>query len=297
MTPFKAYHAHIQTRVAAALEAALPVVQGEDDTLFQAMRYAVLGGGKRLRALLVYATGQLFDVPEVALDDLAVSVELIHAYSLIHDDLPAMDDDALRRGQPTCHVKYGEATAILAGDALQALAFERLCAATQFTPEQRVNMVQLLSTAIGAEGMCGGQMLDLKATGQRLTADQLAHMHELKTGYLIQASILLGALASTALSAEDKAHLSEFGRLIGMAFQVQDDILDVEIETHALGKTQGADAARGKATYPSVLGMSEAKTLVGDVLSKALGALKHVTQFKTDAHLWHAAHFMVQRQF
>ncbi len=263
-------------RSEAALERALPrAAQDDPGRLHAAMRYAVLGGGKRLRPLLVYASGGLFDAPLTRLDVPAVAVELIHAYSLVHDDLPAMDDDALRRGRPTCHVAYGEATAILAGDALQALAFEHLARDTALEVDAavRLAMLRALAEACGAEGMAGGQALDLAATGGRLDLPRLEHLHALKTGALIRVSVRLGALAAGADSAAALRALDDYASALGLAFQIRDDLLDVEGATATLGKTAGKDAAQSKPTFPTLLGIDGTHHRLGQVTAQALAAL------------------------
>ncbi len=242
--------------------------------LHQAMRYSALLGGKRVRPLLVYLGGQALDVSPDKLDDAAVAVELIHAYSLIHDDLPAMDDDALRRGQPTCHIAFDEATAILAGDALQALAFEVLLANEQLEPSCRARMSLALARACGSLGMAGGQALDLAATGKQLDLEALETMHRLKTGALIQASVTLPALAAENLPLAQRDALARFGDHLGLAFQVRDDILDEVGETRTLGKQAGADRALGKATYPALLGLEQAQDHLQMHYRKALSALE-----------------------
>jgi farnesyl diphosphate synthase len=262
------------TRAEHALEHCLPANAGAPETLQQAMRYAVLGGGKRLRPLLVYATAHALDGDTPGLDALACAVELIHAYSLVHDDLPAMDNDALRRGRPTCHVAFGEAMAILAGDALQALAFELLASdpslATQ--PATLVHMLRVLGRACGAEGMAGGQALDLAATGDVLTLAALEHMHACKTGALIRAAVRLGALAADA-DAATQAALDTYASALGLAFQVRDDILDVEGESRVLGKTAGKDAAAHKPTFPSIIGLPAARARLHQLTTAALDAI------------------------
>ncbi|TQU05764.1 polyprenyl synthetase family protein, partial [Xanthomonas perforans] len=234
--------------------------------LHAAMRHAVLGGGKRMRPLLVYASGALFGAAEDQLDTPAVAVELIHAYSLVHDDLPAMDDDALRRGQPTVHIAFDEATAILAGDALQTRAFELLATASA-SAELRVSWMQSLATAAGAAGMCGGQALDIDATGQLQSLQDLQRMHALKTGALIRAAVRMGALTGCAAAA-DQQRLDEFADALGLAFQVRDDILDVESSSAQLGKTAGKDAAQAKSTYPALLGMDGAKAKLAELAAR-----------------------------
>ncbi|MBW8369217.1 MAG: polyprenyl synthetase family protein [Arenimonas sp.] len=245
-------------RVEARLETALPRSTLAPTRLHAAMRHAVLGGGKRLRPLLVYAAGTAAGADETLLDAPAAAVELIHAFSLVHDDLPAMDDDDLRRGQPTVHVAFDEATAILAGDALQSLAFELLAAAPG-DASLRVAWLATLAQATGAAGMCGGQALDMDATGQRLQPAALQQLHALKTGALIRASVRMGALAGGAAPAVIAA-LDEYASALGLAFQIRDDLLDIEGDSAQLGKTAGKDQAQEKSTYPSLLGMDGART-------------------------------------
>lgn len=256
----------------------LQALPGEDDApreLHRAMRYAVLNGGKRLRAMLVYATGQALGASLDRLDAPACAVEIIHAYSLVHDDLPAMDDDDLRRGIPTCHVAFGEAMAILAGDALQALAFECLAndAVIQAHAERGVTMLQTLATACGSQGMAGGQALDLGGVGQVLTPAQLECMHVRKTGALIRASVRLGALAAGCTQMTVLEPLDRYAHCIGLAFQIRDDILDVESESAQLGKTAGKDQAAAKPTYPAILGMAESRRQLAALTGQALDAL------------------------
>ncbi|MDZ7828223.1 MAG: farnesyl diphosphate synthase [Halofilum sp. (in: g-proteobacteria)] len=263
-------------RVNAALERWLPDGSAVPERLGEAMRYAVLGSGKRLRPVLVYATGSAFDAAPEALDPPACAVELIHAYSLVHDDLPAMDDDDLRRGAPTCHRRFDEATAILAGDALQALAFELLAAdrfARAIPRETRADMVGELASAAGIRGMAGGQGIDLDACGRVLTREQVEHMHRAKTGALIEASVVLGALASGS-DAGRLERLRRYGAAVGLAFQVVDDILDVIGDTATLGKTQGADIERNKPTYPAVIGIDESRRHAEALRDEALAAIE-----------------------
>lgn len=270
--PTDALFARWARRVETALERALPSADTAPRRLHAAMRHAALGGGKRMRPLLVYAGGTLFDADEAALDAPAVAVELIHAYSLVHDDLPAMDDDVLRRGQPTVHVAFDEATAILAGDALQTRAFEILVAAD--APAQlRVEWLRALAGASGAGGMCGGQALDIDATGRPQTLDELQRMHALKTGALIRAAVRLGALGGGA-SEGNLARLDEFAGALGLAFQVRDDILDIESSSEQLGKTAGKDVAQEKSTYPALLGMDGAKAKLGELADAMRDALQ-----------------------
>jgi len=245
-------------RTEVSLQSLLPDPAQAPSRLHAAMRHATLGGGKRMRPLLVYAAGTLLGADEATLDAPAVAVELVHAYSLVHDDLPAMDDDDLRRGQPTVHVAFDEATAILAGDALQTLAFSAL-ARSDAGAALRADWVLALAQASGAAGMCGGQALDIDATGQQQTLEQLQRMHALKTGALIRASVRMGALGGGA-DADTLARLDRFADALGLAFQIRDDILDVEASSEQLGKTAGKDAAQAKSTYPALLGMEGART-------------------------------------
>lgn len=244
-------------RIESQLDASLPSPSDAPLGLHQAMRYAVLGGGKRMRPLLVYAGGRIFGADENALDAPAMAVELIHAYSLVHDDLPAMDDDALRRGRPTTHIAFDEATAILAGDALQTRAFG-LIADAPLPASLRVACLQTLAHASGAAGMCGGQALDIDATGHQQPLQDLERMHALKTGALIRAAVRMGALCGQAPAA-DLATLDTVASALGLAFQVRDDILDVEASSEQLGKTAGKDEAQAKSTFPALLGMDGAK--------------------------------------
>ena len=239
------------------------------------MRYSVLSEGKRIRPVLVYASGQALGVDLSALDAPACAVEMIHAYSLIHDDLPAMDDDDLRRGRPTCHKAFDEATAILAGDALQALAFAVLAKDKHLVIDdtQRIKMIDILALASGSEGMAGGQAIDLSSVGKALDLEQLQDMHSRKTGALIRASVELGALAAPGLAESQFNQLSAYAHCIGLAFQIQDDILDIESDTETLGKPQGSDQARNKPTYPNLLGLDGAKQAALKMHEQALDNL------------------------
>ncbi len=289
-------HAYIQEcleRIDDILLKYLPDAKMTPSHLHEAMRYAVLNGGKRLRPLLVYATGYALRTPLDKLDPLAAAVELIHSYSLIHDDLPVMDNDDLRRGKPTCHIAFGEATALLAGDALQALAFEILANADHIEAQRRINMIACLSKSAGSLGMVGGQAIDLSSTGKSLDHDQLAHMHRCKTGALIRASIQLAAMMQP-VNPETFNQLTLFAETLGLAFQVQDDLLDVEGDIAFLGKKTGADTALNKATYPSILGMTGAKQWLNQLHQEALGLLAYIdgdTQY-----LKHLANFVVLRK-
>ncbi|VEA63358.1 Farnesyl diphosphate synthase [Serratia plymuthica] len=269
-----------------------------DGNMVAAMRHGALLGGKRLRPFLVYTTGQMFGVSLNNLDVPAAAVECIHAYSLIHDDLPAMDDDDLRRGQPTCHIKFGEASAILAGDALQTLAFSILADADMpdVALRDRLAMVSELATASGAAGMCGGQSLDLEAEGQQIDLPALEQIHRHKTGALIRAAVRLGALAAGEPGRAALPQLDRYAAAIGLAFQVQDDILDVVGETEKIGKRQGADQQHGKSTYPALLGLDSAKTKAWDLYQEALAALDTLAaQSYNTAPLRALASFIIER--
>lgn len=264
-----------KTRSERALDAVLPPPQGAQSRLYQAMRYAVLNGGKRLRPALVYATIKALDSPLELGDAAACAVELTHSYSLVHDDLPAMDNDDLRRGQPTCHIAFDEATAILAGDALQVLAFEALTRDNNslITAAGQVEMIHTLAEAAGHAGMVAGQAIDLESIGKSLSLEQLMQMHNFKTGALIKACVRLGAMATAKATDREFAALDTFAVSIGLAFQIKDDILDVEGDTHTLGKTQGADLALNKPTYTSILGIERAKREAQQQHLNALTAL------------------------
>jgi geranylgeranyl pyrophosphate synthase len=264
-----------QVRVERALEARLPPVSEPPRILHEAMRYATLDGGKRVRASLVYAAGLAVNAADHELDVPACAVELIHAYSLVHDDLPCMDDDALRRGKPTCHKAYDEATALLAGDALQSLAYEILAIdpALTLSDTQRLRMTTLLAHAAGSHGMAGGQAIDLASSGETLTLAQLEDMHLRKTGALIRASVLLGAHAHQQPDSGVLDVLESYSHAIGLAFQITDDILDVEGKAETLGKNPGMDHARGKFTYPQLLGLPEAKARARALHAQALESL------------------------
>lgn len=271
-----AYQKRCQTRVDTALEQLFQAPRKELERLYQAMRYSVMNGGKRVRPLLVYAACETLEGDLERADGAACAVELIHAYSLVHDDLPAMDDDDLRRGQPTTHKAFDEASAILAGDALQSLAFEVL-ADRRRNPqdaEVRLQMIELLSRAAGPAGMVGGQAIDLGSVGLQLDQQALEVMHRHKTGALIEASVALGALASGNTDELARKALLQYARAIGLAFQVQDDILDVESDTATLGKTQGKDEAHDKPTYPALLGLDAAKDYALELRDQALHVLR-----------------------
>jgi geranylgeranyl pyrophosphate synthase len=261
-------------RVNAQLDKTLPLAEGPTERLLSAMRYSVLNGGKRLRPLLCFAAADAVAEANHHTEIAGASVEMIHAYSLIHDDLPAMDDDDLRRGKPSCHIQFDEATAILAGDALQAMAFEQLATMQGIPPVAQVELIRLLANHIGSSGMVAGQAIDLAATGKSLTLDQLKFMHTHKTGALIETSVLMGAVTTTKATTAQLKALSGFARAIGLAFQVQDDILDVESSTSQLGKQQGSDAAKGKPTYISLLGLDDARAQVDELYRESIACLE-----------------------
>lgn len=280
---FPAWMKATQTAFEAALGQHLPATSITPSRLHEAMRYAALDGGKRVRPLLVFAAGHLFNAPEDLLARAACAVEMIHVYSLVHDDMPCMDDDALRRGKPTVHVQYDEATALLVGDALQAQAFLILAQATQTTAA--LPLIQMLAEAAGSTGMCGGQAIDLASVGKTLNRAQLEQMHRLKTGALLRASVLMGARCGKQLSNAEQEALRHFADAIGLAFQVVDDILDATADTTTLGKTAGKDAADNKPTYISLLGLEASRTLAAQLAEDAHQALLPLGD---NAHYLHA---------
>ncbi|MDX5446514.1 MAG: polyprenyl synthetase family protein [Zoogloeaceae bacterium] len=285
----------IQHRTETALGARLPAADIAPAGLHAAMRYAVLEGGKRVRALLAHAAGELTGADAEAVDAAACAVELIHAYSLVHDDMPCMDDDVLRRGKPTVHVEFGEAVALLTGDALQTLAFQVLSEALPGVAAGRqVEMIALLARASGSRGMAGGQAIDLASVGKELSREELEYMHIHKTGALIRASVVLGALCGDA-SSDTQDRLDRYGKLVGLLFQVVDDILDAEADTATLGKTAGKDAEHDKPTYVSLLGMSEARALSASLLEEAHAALAPLGE--AALRLRELADFIVHRKF
>jgi geranylgeranyl diphosphate synthase type II len=291
-----AYQTQCQTRADAALAALLAAPLSELERLYAAMRYSVINGGKRIRPLLVYAACEALGGTAEQADGAACAVELIHAYSLVHDDLPAMDDDDLRRGLPTTHIAFDQATAILAGDGLQTLAFAVLADSLRNPQDAdtRLRMLSTLARAAGPAGMVGGQAIDLGSVGHKLNQTALELMHRHKTGALIEASVSLGALASGKADAAALAALASYAQAIGLAFQVQDDILDVEGDTATLGKRQGADIARDKPTYPALLGLDAAKAYSLELRDQALAAL---AAFDARAEPLRAlAHFIVARR-
>lgn len=285
--------AHYSERVAQKLDTVLPPVTQAPRKLHEAMRYAVFNGGKRVRPLLVYAAGECLQIAEQALDAPAAAIELMHAFSLVHDDLPAMDDDDLRRGKPTLHRKYDEATAILAADALQPLAFNVLANTTDASAAARVRLVRLIADACGSIGMTGGQSLDLASEGRALSADAVEQMYSMKTGALIHAAVLSAAILADELPPQQLSAIDAFGRTIGVAFQIKDDILDIEGETHVIGKRSGADERLGKATYPGLFGMDQARRRCDELLQ---GALQRLDDFgDSAAPLRWLARFIVER--
>ena len=271
---FSDWMSDVQARVESALSRALPAAESIPARLHQAMRYSTLGGGKRVRPLLAFAAGEITGAAPDALDAAACAVECIHVYSLVHDDLPCMDDDVLRRGRPTCHVEYDEPTALLVGDSLQTQAFEILARQKGLAPARQVERVRVLAVASGSCGMAGGQAIDLDSVGKPLTQPELELMHALKTGALIRAAILLGALCGDAMPDDERAALDRFAKRAGLLFQVVDDILDCTASTATLGKTAGKDAAADKPTYVSLLGLEGARRFAGELETDALNSLK-----------------------
>jgi farnesyl diphosphate synthase len=271
--PFAAWAKQVQADMEVVLDRHLPSASTSPAKLHDAMRYAVLDGGKRVRPLLVFAAGAVFDAPTDALERAAAAVEMIHAYSLVHDDLPCMDDDDLRRGKPTVHRQYDEATALLVGDALQSQAFLVLSEGA-LASDRKVAMLSQLAQASGSCGMCGGQAIDLDAVGVALALPELEKMHRMKTGALLRASVLLGALAGKSLQAAEQAALDAYADAIGLAFQVVDDILDATADSATLGKTAGKDAAQNKPTYVSILGLDPSLALAEKLRQDAHHALQ-----------------------
>ena len=267
---FTTWSRAVAGRMETALENLLPPSRVPPTRLHDAMRYSTLGGGKRVRAMLVFAAGEVSGAEPERLEIAAASIEMVHAYSLIHDDLPCMDDDVLRRGKPTCHVEFDEATALLAGDALQSLGFQLLAGhRLAENAADQLRILELFAQACGSRGMAGGQAIDLEAVGKSLTLPELEHMHILKTGALIRASVLFGAYCGDALPQDELEHLDKYGKYVGLAFQVVDDILDEEGSADTLGKTAGKDKEGGKPTYTSLLGLARAKDFAGELLADA----------------------------
>jgi len=293
---FPGWMSAVQARTERALERLLPAASVAPQRLHAAMRYATLGGGKRIRPLLCHAAGDLVAADPARLDLAGCAVEMIHAYSLVHDDLPCMDNDVLRRGKPTCHVEYDEATALLVGDALQSQAFLALAEPPLADdPARQMEMVRQLARAAGSRGMAGGQMIDIQGTGRPLDRAELEFMHVHKTGALIRAAILLGALCGTPLPTDEMERLDHFAKRVGLLFQIIDDILDADASTATLGKTAGKDAAQGKATYVSVIGVGEARALAESLRSEARAAIEAFGERGRRLH--ELAHFIVTREF
>lgn len=298
MSDFTSQLQSYRLRADDALMGFLAPLPFNEGGMVAAMRHGALLGGKRLRPFLVYATGEMFGLSLNNLDAPAAAVECIHAYSLIHDDLPAMDNDDLRRGQPTCHIKFGQSNAILAGDALQTLAFSILADADMpdVTLRDRLAMVSELAAASGVLGMCGGQALDLEAEERQINLEALEQIHRLKTGALIRAAVRLGALAAGEPGRAALPQLDRYADAIGLAFQVQDDILDIIGETAKIGKRQGADQQHGKSTYPALLGLDNAKAKAWDLYQEALAALDTLAaQSYNTAPLRALASFIIER--
>jgi farnesyl diphosphate synthase len=271
---FAAWSREVAGRMETVLAGLLPSSRIAPSRLHDAMRYAALGGGKRVRPMLAFAAGEVSGADRSRLEIVSAAIELIHAYSLVHDDLPCMDDDTLRRGKPTCHVEFDEATALLAGDALQSLAFQLLVEhRLADDPVAQLQMVQLFAVACGSRGMAGGQAIDLDAVGKALTLPELENMHIHKTGALIRASVLLGARCGQPMDPHALGNLDRYAKCVGLAFQVVDDILDEEADSATLGKTAGKDRESGKPTYTSLLGIPEAKQFAGELLAQAHEAL------------------------
>jgi geranylgeranyl diphosphate synthase type II len=282
-------------QVDGQLEQIIPKATGPASQLYKAMRYSVFNGGKRVRPALCFAAAEAIACSDLNTAKVAASLEMIHAYSLIHDDLPAMDDDNLRRGMPTCHIQFDEATAILAGDALQSLAFKQLTELADISASTNIKLIAILSDLAGCNGMVSGQAVDLASTGRQLSADELNYMHNHKTGALIEASVVMGALATDNATEEQVEALRQFARNIGLAFQIQDDILDVESSTEQLGKKQGSDSANNKATYTSILGVERARTEASQLYAQSIDAL---SLFADRAESLRAlAKFIVHRTF
>jgi farnesyl diphosphate synthase len=293
--PFADWMGSVQTRTETALSRFLPPAESIPGRLHQAMRYSTLGGGKRVRPLLAFAAGELTGAAPEALDAAACAVECIHVYSLVHDDMPCMDDDVLRRGRPTCHVEYDEPTALLVGDSLQSLAFDILCRNKGIDNGRQLEMVRVLARASGSCGMAGGQAIDLASVGKPLTQPELELMHALKTGALIRAAVLLGALCGQAMAESERDLLDRFAKRAGLLFQVVDDILDCTASTATLGKTAGKDAAADKPTYVSLLGLEGAQRFAGDLETEALQCLAPFG--KRSQRLTELAAFIAHRKF
>lgn len=294
MNDFERWQKKAQAHTELVLARMLPDASTSPKRLHEAMRYVALGGGKRLRPLLALAAAELGSADEAALDHALAAIECIHVYSLVHDDMPAMDNDSLRRGKPTCHIQYDEATALLVGDALQTLAFELLSRKSELPAERQLNMVATLAQASGSLGMAGGQAIDLANVGKEMQQAELEKMHSLKTGALIRAAVALGGLACTDLDEAALRALDGYATHLGLAFQVIDDVLDCEADTATLGKTAGKDAADNKPTYVKLMGLAAARDYAHSLVSQALSALSVFDQ-RADK-LRALAEFVVERQ-
>lgn len=300
MIDFSAHQQRCVSRIENFLDSVLTVNPENTPTrLEEAMRYAVLNGGKRLRALLVYSTGKALGAKWATLDAAAAAVELIHSYSLVHDDLPAMDNDDMRRGKPSCHKAFDETLAILTGDALQTLAFQLLSDSqlNPLSPEQQIRMIRILSESSGASGMVGGQALDMEATKSELplSLEQLSALHQQKTGALITASVLLGAIAAGCQDPKRLMALEQYAHSVGLAFQIQDDILDVTSNRETLGKTAGKDVLQEKSTFPAIIGLASAKQYIQSLHQKALDAIQFLEEKGT--HLTSLSQLIIQRTY
>jgi farnesyl diphosphate synthase len=295
-TDFQGWMGSVQSRMETALARLLPAAQVAPARLHEAMRYAVLEGGKRVRPLLAFAAGELSEAPRERVEVAAAAVELIHAYSLVHDDLPCMDDDVLRRGKPTVHVEYDQATAMLAGDALQSLAFQLISEnRLSGTPALQLEMIRTLAVAAGSRGMAGGQQIDLEAVGKPLTLPELELMHIHKTGAIIRAAVLLGFWCGERISEDEQKPLDRYAKAVGLAFQVVDDVLDADASTATLGKTAGKDAKQGKPTYVSLIGLPAARRMADELRLDAQAA---IAGFGARARrLSELADFIVLRKF
>lgn len=296
ITDFQDWARSRQVRIETSLQTLLPAADIPPERLHDAMRYTVLGGGKRVRPLLAFAAGELNNADEERVTIAAVAVELIHAYSLVHDDMPCMDDDVLRRGKPTCHVEYDQATALLAGDSLQSLAFQLLAEyRLADSPQMQLEMIKRLAQAAGSRGMAGGQAVDLASVGKTLSLPELEFMHIHKTGALIRAAVMLGAYCGSSLNESQLTSLDHFAKCIGLAFQVVDDLLDAEATTATLGKTAGKDAENNKPTYVSILGSSRARELAEELRRDAYQSLEVFGA--TAERLRQLTDFIIHREF
>ncbi|MCG6504851.1 polyprenyl synthetase family protein [Kingella sp. SNUBH-2017] len=290
---FSGWQSRARAQTELILERVLPAASKQPESLHQAMRYAVLDGGKRLRPLLVLAAAELGKSVQAACEQAAAAVECIHVYSLVHDDMPAMDNDTLRRGKPTCHVRYGEATALLTGDALQTLAFELLSQTNGLPADRQLHMIRTLAAASGSLGMAGGQAVDLDNVGKSLSQTELEAMHRLKTGALIRAAVLLGALSCPDLDDAALEKLDRYAACLGLAFQVVDDVLDCSADTATLGKTAGKDAEADKPTYVKLMGLDAARRYAEELVAEALAQLQAFDE--RAEHLRSLARFVTAR--